>query len=52
MFLGLLRVSEINRRQFLPYDTMNNSIACAVPRNMRLSGNAQRRCVFAGKLYI
>ncbi|KAI2802942.1 hypothetical protein BLOT_007065 [Blomia tropicalis] len=49
---GLLRVSEINRRQFLPYDTMNNSIACAVPRNMRLSGNAQRRCVFAGDVRV
>lgn len=49
---GLLKVSKINKHDFLPYDTMNNSLACNVPANFRVSGDAERRCIFAGDVRV
>lgn len=50
---GLLRAARIgrNRREWLPYDTMNNSLACAIPPNTRIA-NAQPRCVFSGDIRV
>lgn len=48
--LGLLRTIQINDRDFLPLDTKNHSIACAIPPTMPLPENVPRRsCIFAGK---
>ena len=49
--LGLLHAGRINNREWLPYDTNNLSLACAVPKTgPRLLGTgAERRCLFSGK---
>lgn len=48
---GLLQVSNINGREWLPYDTTNSSLVCAIPRNMQIR-NAQRRCLYSGDVRV
>lgn len=44
---GHLKIRKINNNEWLPFDTMNNSLACAI-RN-RQDNN---RCVFAGDVRV
>ncbi|KAH9416217.1 hypothetical protein DERP_000716 [Dermatophagoides pteronyssinus] len=44
---GHLKIRKINNNEWLPFDTMNNSLACAI-RNRQ--GN--NRCVFAGDVRV
>lgn len=44
---GLLNTAQINGNEWLPFDTMNNSIACSVTMRGRNQG-----CVFAGDVRV
>lgn len=44
---GLLKTEQINGNEWLPFDTMNNSLACAVRKR-----HGNNRCVFAGDVRV